>query len=197
MTTDQAASPPGNRDAPIWPVVVAAAGPLILALASATPLGLDLLWVLVGSKIMLVFWAAIGVWAATIAVAAARRAAWRRAASAAVLPLAVAIVAIHPMNFVRSCHEWGAVLNFRFVQSSYRTRVATLPTIGQPKLVVFSRGGMPWASEGIVYDESDEILLPHGRQSSAWLQRASESELSCGYSVRPLGEHFYLGFFNC
>lgn len=197
---------PGNSDnnsvrsaVALWPVALAIGVPGVLVVVSALPFGADLLWVVAAQPALLLVWAGAAIVAVGIVLAAVMRNAWRRAASAAVLPLLVlvATVAAGPVGFVRKCREWGGILNFTMLHGSYRERAAALPSNGTPKLAVFGLGGMVWASQGIVYDESDEVALPLDRQSPAWRKRAGQTELSCGYTVRPLGDHFYLGSFGC
>jgi hypothetical protein len=135
--------------------------------------------------------------AAWVAIQAFRRRLWLRLGSAAVLPLAAAIVAVAPVNFIRNCDELGDVVRFKLLRHSYESRVASLPGATHPKLAVFDRRGMPWAFKAIVYDETDEVTHPVGHHSPAWVAHATQLELSCGFSVRPLGNHFYVGYFNC
>lgn len=55
-----------------------------------------------------------------------------------------------------------------------------------------------WSSRGVVYDESDEIALPLGRQSAAWLDKARKTELGCGHwNENRLWSHYYLVSFPC
>jgi hypothetical protein len=197
MQADGATSQANKDGLYLWPIFIAAAAPLVLVLAGATPLGVNFLWVLVGMRAVLLLWAAAGLWSAWLSIAALRHRAWRGVLSALILPAAVLVVAVDPVRFVQRCREWGDILNFEFLRGTYQARAAALPKTGQPKLAVFNRGGMVWASKGIVYDESDEVTLPPGRQSSAWVERASHTELTCGFWVRPLGSHFYLGYFDC
>ena len=58
---------------------------------------------------------------------------------------------------------------------------------------------MVWASSGLVYDETDQVSLPAGRQSADWLAAASRTELGCegGYDVQPLWDHYFLASFSC
>jgi hypothetical protein len=170
---------------------------LLLIAASASPIGTDVLWVSYGvfGVLIMAGFAAIG--AAWLAIQAFRRRRWLRLGSAAVLPVAAAVVALAPMNFVRNCDELGDVLRFKLLRHSYESRVASLPRTAEPRLAVFDRRGMPWAFKAIVYDETDEVTHPVGHHSPAWVAHATQLELSCGFSVRPLGHHFYAGYFSC
>jgi hypothetical protein len=55
---------------------------------------------------------------------------------------------------------------------------------------------------GVVYDETDQIALPPGRQSRAWMARMKATDVLCGQdrfegSVRALGGHYYITGFGC
>jgi hypothetical protein len=57
---------------------------------------------------------------------------------------------------------------------------------------------MSFASQALVYDESDEIELPAGTQSPAWLAKTQHSEFGCeGWGERHLLGHFYIAYFPC
>ena len=63
---------------------------------------------------------------------------------------------------------------------------------------MFNWGGDIAITIGVVYDESDEVILPADHQSEAWKLRVAQNELSCdGYTVQPMGGHFYLAEFRC
>jgi hypothetical protein len=123
---------------------------------------------------------------------------WRRCVLVAILPVILLIVAFDPVRFVRSCDYAGDVIHFIAMKSSYDRTISALPAEQRPRLVVFDWGGMSFASHGLVYDETDQVALPRGRQSRDWLAQASHTELSCeGYGVRALWDHYYLADFPC
>ena len=100
--------------------------------------------------------------------------------------------------FLHTCNYFGGALRFAATRSDYDRQVARLPANSKPRLVVFTWGGMIWASRGLVYDESDELSLPLGRQSAGWLARAGGSEFGCGnWQALPLWSHYYLVSFPC
>jgi len=138
--------------------------------------------------------AAFSVWTATVAI---RRRQWLRAISGVVLPVVVAIGAFEPMAVVRACNAVGSRLNFELHRGAYEDRVAALPAVGQPRFAIFIRGGMPFFSEGIIYDESDEVALPDEKRSPAWIERTRHTELSCGFSAHRVSGHYYIGHFFC
>lgn len=103
-----------------------------------------------------------------------------------------------PIIFLNGCNYLGDVLHFVVARPYYERAVARLPHDGRPRIVVFNWGGMVWASRGLVYDESDEVALPAGKQSTAWLASPSLAELSCGgFRAQPLWSHYYLVSFPC
>jgi len=67
---------------------------------------------------------------------------------------------------------------------------------GEPRLAIFSWDGISIV-RAIVYDESDEIVLPADQQSEGWKRRAAKTELSCGFTGAPLGDHFYIVVMGC
>lgn len=86
---------------------------------------------------------------------------------------------------------------------NYQRAVEALPDDGK-RYREFNWGGMLFASRGVVYDETDEIARPPGRQSAAWLARLNNSDLACGLDpdvrigiVEPLAGHYYLASFGC
>jgi hypothetical protein len=183
-----------GRSAPLlWPVLVATLVPAALVLISATPELDSLLWFLwVVLPIVPIAWACAAIAALFISVVAARRAAWRRAASAAVLPLIVAVA--FSTHFSTPIRMAGDELRFALARGNYLAEVATLAPSDEPHLKVWNWGGFIF-SRGVVYDESDEIAAP--TQSLAWKERAKTSELSCGFGFRPKGDHLYRVWFHC
>jgi hypothetical protein len=106
------------------------------------------------------------------------------------------IVAFDPVRFVRSRDYAGDVIHFIAMKSSYDRTISALPAEQRPRL--FDWGGMSFASHGLIYDETDQVALPRGRQSADWLAQASHTELSGeGYGVRALWDHYYLADFPC
>ena len=79
------------------------------------------------------------------------------------------------------------------MRQSYLEDVSELPT-GEPRLKYWSWGGFS-IGHGVVYDESDEIGQPE--RSPAWKSRVKDTELICGVSGEPLGDHFYLVRVGC
>lgn len=171
--------------------------PLLHVVLRATPLGPDFIYVLFGMTTIFLAWLALAFASALLVIVALLQRDWRKAASWSVVTLVIGFSAIHH-NYVRAYTNLaGDALNFAVNLSHYRERIAAMPN-DAPKLVVFNRGGMIWASGGVVYDDSDEVRLPPGEQSAAWKARADRSELGCGgFHVTPLFGHFYLADFPC
>jgi hypothetical protein len=182
---------------PSWMVATGLGVPLALIVFAASPLGTNFIYVMVGIPALLLAWVIAGVGALVVCVRSAIRKDWRRCVVASALPVVLLVVALDPFGFVRSCNYVGDVIHFIAAKPSYDREIAALLADRRPRLVVFDWGGMVWASSGLVYDETDQVSLPSGRQSADWLAEASHSELSCGYGVQSLWDHYYLASFAC
>jgi len=181
-----------------WLVAIGLGVPLGLVVLAASPLGTNFFYVVIGIPALLFAWAMAGVGALIVSVRSAMRKHWRQCAIASLLPIALIVVALDPVRFVRACNYIGDVAHFIAAKPFYDRQVAALPTGERPRLAVFDWGGMVWASFGVVYDESDQLSLPRDRRSADWLERASHTELSCeGYDAQPLWDHYYLVSFAC
>jgi hypothetical protein len=181
-----------------WLVAIGFGVPVALIVLAASPLGTDFFYVTVGIPALLLAWAIAGVGALIGGVRSGIRKDWRGCVISLALPIVLLAVAFDPTGFVRSCNFIGDVIHFSLLKPSYDREVAGVPPDRRPRLVVFDWGGMVWASIGVVYDETDQISLPSGRQSADWLAEASHSELSCeGYGARRLWDHYYLVSFPC
>jgi|SRR5579871_4083709 len=183
---------------PRWLLAAGLGVPFTLIVLAASPLGTDFFYVVVGIPTLLFVGAIAGVGALIASIRSAMRKDWRRCALALALPIVLLVVAVDPIAFVRACNYIGDVLHFIVAKPYYDRQIAALPGDGRPRLAVFDWGGMVWGSSGLVYDETDQVALPRGRQSADWLEAASHSELSCeGYGVEPLWGHYYLASFPC
>ena len=123
-----------------------------------------------------------------------------------ILPIVLLLVALNPFGFLYVCDLIGEVARFVVLKSSYDRQVAALPANQRPGLVVFIWDGFLGAENGVLYDATDQVTLSPGQQSADWLARASHTELKaatgdesarCGYSVKPLWDHYYLAGFWC
>jgi hypothetical protein len=181
-----------------WVAAIGLGVPIALVAFAASPLGPNFFYVLVGIPALLFLWVIAGLGSLVVSIRSAMQKQWRRCVLAAILPLVLLIVAFDPVRFVRSCDYTGDVIHFIAMKSHYDRTIAALPADQRPRLVVFDWGGMSFASHGLVYDETDQVALPRGRQSAYWLAQAGHTELSCeGYGVRPLWDHYYLADFPC
>jgi hypothetical protein len=172
--------------------------PILLAVLAASPLETDLAYVVVGIPSLLVCWLVVGCWSAALCAGWLVQRQNQLAVKAAILPAVLVAVVFNPLRFVHFCNYCGDVVHFVLARHYYDGRIASMPATEQPRLIVFNWGGMIWASRGLVYDESDQVALPPGQQSEAWLAQAASSELGCrGYSVQALWSHYYLAQFPC
>jgi hypothetical protein len=128
-------------------------------------------------------------------VSFAFRKAWRHAmfasilASTSVLELGIPWAPYSPLTYP------GEVTHFLGMKKTYDAQIDSLPSIA-PRLIVFVVGGMPDVWDGIVYDETDEVVLSPGDRSPTWRARCGSTDLAYLYSVRRLWSHYYIGTFD-
>ena len=96
----------------------------------------------------------------------------------------------------------GDVVRFIMLKPAYDIQVALQRAQRTPQLIEFNWGGMTFASDGVVYDPTDEVALPKKRRSAAWQVRQKNTDLMCGeddlvYRIYPLWDHYYLAGFGC
>jgi len=182
----------------IWALALTLGAPVVHILLRATPLGTNFLYVMIGMPVLLACWICSAVLASALAVYALTKRMWYEAIACTLVPVIVWFGVIN-LDLVRSnCNYVGDILHFRMMRNYYLLVLETMPRAREPKLVVFNWGGMIWASAGVVYDESDEVVLPSEQQSAGWKRRADNTELGCGkYYINPMGGHFYLAEFPC
>ena len=186
-----------------WPLWIAIGFPLFLIALNSTPIAPDFVFVVIGIPLLMGCWACVGLWALILTVLRTRRGEWSQAMISAILPLVIVGAGVRFWQFVQLCNDGGDVVHFIAERSSYLKKIRATPPSGEPRLLVFNRGGMIWASRGYVYDESDEILREEPLQSAEWRARAEGTELGCGYYARPFPGHFaftqhwYLASFPC
>jgi hypothetical protein len=194
----QASVPPHAADRIArWPFLIALGVPAAM-IACGAIIGTDFVYVMLGIPALMLFWAAAGAFAIVVGVISARAGNWRKAASCFVLPALVLANAPAPLAFIHFCSDIGDTIHFEVMRTHYLSVVNSLPGTGQPKLAVFDWGGMVWASTGVVYDESDQLMLPPQKRTSDWVARASTTELACGgYRATPVARHFYIVDFPC
>jgi hypothetical protein len=180
-----------------WSLLFGVGIPLALVVLEASPLGPNPFYVLLGIPALSIAWAAACICSGIACASALKRRAWRQVLAAGVLPVALLIAAPDPLRFVRPLDHAGDIIHFALARPGYDRQIAALPANVRPRVVVFDWGGMVWSSRGVVYDESDQVALPPGRRSAAWLAQTSHTELACGYGVQPLWAHYYLASFPC
>jgi hypothetical protein len=159
-----------------WPLVIAAAGPLLLILGDATPLGTGYYSALLAAPLLLLLWVGGAMWAGAAGLLSAYRGHWRASLSALIFP-AVALVALQPYRCLAECQSLGALLHFQIMEPHYRTIARAAPARSR----FFDWGGRVGWREGVLYDVSDRLRLP------------PEAGLGEGaLTARPLGGHFFL-----
>ena len=154
----------------LWPLWAVIGMPLLLIVLNATPIAPNLLFVMIGIPVLFCIWGVLGVWAFVLTIRYMARRQWSHTISA-VLPLAILSAGIWHWQFLHLCNDAGDIGYFIAERSSYLHAIDNAPLNGEPRLLVFNRGGMSWASRGYVYDESDEITREeHLRSAKRMLQ---------------------------
>lgn len=143
----------------LWPIWAAMGMPLLLIGLNSTPIAPNFAFVMIGIPALLCIWACLGVWALVISIRRMRNRQWSQAIASAVLPLVILFAGLRFWDFIHLCNYGGDVVNFMAKRSSFIQEIRATPPDGKPRLQVFNRGGMIWASRGFVYDESDEVVL--------------------------------------
>ena len=111
------------------------------------------------------------------------------------LPLATIIAVANFDTFWPLAMETGERIHFQAMRRSYLEEVSKLPPTDEPRFALWHWGGFV-VGHAVVYDESDEIVLPE--QSPAWKKRVANTEVGlCGAWGSPLGDHFYLVRTGC
>jgi hypothetical protein len=175
----------------VWPSAVAFGFLLAFVLILALPNGFVWGVFLVGPVLALITAVVlfIACWVAFEALVQRR---YRRAVSALVFPVLASLVALNFTQVIRSSAVAGEYVQFFVGYPFFRHAVARIPETQGPRLLVFTTSGFISMSNGIAFDESDEMAKPVGEQSAAWKARADHTELSNGvwWAQRILG-HWY------
>ena len=136
--------------------------------------------------------------AAIAAWSAGRRRAWKRCLSALVLPLFLALGLLPLRAFLSVWDTTSDWIRFELEKPGYWAKINALNPEDGPRLAVFLWGG--WGGlgvRGIVYDESDEVLLDDSQRSPEWKKRTEKTDLSCGAVAFRMEGHFHKTYFGC
>lgn len=178
-----------------WPIVLTVVWPIALILVWVGPFNLAFF---LGAPLVLLLWAGSAVDALVRCAISAHGRAWRRVLSTAILPLSGVIACLNYGFVLGTTQYQGTYLRFLAMRPFYLREISKLPA-DEPRLKLFYWGGFLLTSHEILYDESDEIVLPEDERSEAWSRRAAQTDAGdcplLGYST--LGNHFYLVTFHC
>jgi hypothetical protein len=145
---------------------------------------------------VLVYWTIALIWNAVL-----RR--WRRVFSVLVAPVAAYLLFVG----ADAAGVNSARIRFEIGRHHYLDQIAKLPQTDEPHFKSFDWGqtggaGVPNIFHTLVYDESDEILLPSQERSAAWRDRANRQcpgmcsilrpESGVSIIVKKIVGHFYL-----
>lgn len=158
-------------------------------------------WSIICGVFVVLIWVLNSIWAAILANQLARSRHWGLSLLVSILP-AIFVITISTLpQAIGMISDLGDGVHFLAERHSYLTKIANVPQTGQPKLIMLDLDGV-FSMNAIVYDESDEIVLPAERRSNSWKARA-EKNLICVPSARAfltfsgLTKHFYLTSFSC
>jgi hypothetical protein len=175
----------------IWPTVLACCFPLIWVALWSGPFDLAF----AGEFGLYVTWAWSALLALVFAIFSASTHLWWRAASLSILPLVTLVVIANAGTAETLAMETGERIHFQAMRRSYLADVSKLPSSGEPRFAMWIWGGFV-IGHGVIYDESDEIVLPV--KSPTWKKRVANTEVvECGAWGTPLGNHFYLVRTGC
>jgi hypothetical protein len=121
-------------------------------------------------------WVCVLVWSVVVATRLTRRKEWMTAAFSPAIPI-IAFAATYCA--IRYADYPLDYMHFRAERATYDAEVSQLPRDGR-RYAEFNWGGLTFASRGVVYDETDEVALPYGHQSSDWKKRMRSTDLTCG-----------------
>jgi hypothetical protein len=172
---------------------------LVLIFLDSEPLSTNFVFPLLSMAGVSFIWAVVGIRSAVLFARSARRRLWRRSVSRGLLFAASILVCLCFLPYFRGCAYLGGALRFAVNRSYYDHEVALLPADDHPRFRVFEWGGMLFAWRDLIYDESDEVALPPGGQSSAWKENdRNRGEFDCGHwNARRLWAHYYIVDFTC
>jgi hypothetical protein len=134
--------------------------------------------------------AAFTVASAVVLVRAVLHRAWRRAISASVLPLLIALVSCFPVAAHDLLQDAGDHLNWYVNRSHYIAILAARGPSEPRSIEIFDEEGMSFATSAVVYDESDSVSAPVEKVSGFWTGR-------CLNGANHLEVHFYRAYFGC
>jgi hypothetical protein len=128
-----------------------------------------------------------------VAVTSLKERRYLKALSALVLPIVCTIAAVNYGTTLRTCATAANYVQFYVGYPFFAHAVSQLPRNAGPRLAVFTMDGFISMSNGVAFDESDEVGLPAGQQTDEWKVRATHTELSTGVFVaKRLIGHYYL-----
>jgi hypothetical protein len=165
----------------IWPSALAFGFLLAFVLILAVPNGFILGLFIVGPLLLTLI--ATALLLTLVAFESIVRRRYRRTVSALIFPALVILVALNFTQVIRSCAVVSEYVQFYAGYPFFRHAVAEIPATQGPRLKVFTTSGFISMSNGLAFDESDELAKPAGEQSGAWKDRAVHTEFGNGEFV--------------
>jgi hypothetical protein len=173
-----------------WPMAISVFWPAGLVLVSYGPSDLEVF----GAPLLVLLWGISAFYFLVLAIACAIERAWRLLLSVLVLPLTT-LIAFLNLGLVWRTASWaGLELHLSIMRPFYLHELSNIPT-GEPRLMFFKWWGGITHTDGLVYDEGDEIASGH--RSQAWQKKAAQAGFPCDALYAPLGNHFYYITMRC
>jgi hypothetical protein len=184
-------------DAPWWPVAVLLIAAALSVAGAASPFGESGEWALCLVSLWLMT-AGIAIVGGALVLRALSRKRWRRAATLAILPVAVVIIGLWSHQIALASNDLGTRIYFLYMRRTYMRQVENSGLPNGDRFAVFIRGGMPGSHQAIFYDETDEIARPEEAvHPIEWESRVRAHGLNCPYEAKSLSGHFYIGYLFC
>lgn len=177
----------------IWPSVLACGFPAILIILWCLPFDL----IFIGGPLLFGAWALSALVVLGMAIFSAKERNWRQAVSFLILPVVTTVVVSNFSAVSSLAMEGGERIHFQLMRSKYVEDIAKLQSSGDPRFALWDWGGFV-IGHGVIYDESDEIML--AEKSPAWKKRVANTSpevVACGAWGTALGNHFYLVRIGC
>lgn len=174
-----------------WSVLLMVAFPAGLVAAWSGPFD----WTLAATPLLIIAWVAASIYAVVVTMRFFTRRAWGGAIASMILPASACVAALWFGTLWRLAITAGDDIHFQMAKASYERIIAATPR-SPFRLAIFDWGGLG-VSHGVVYDESDQVLLPPSKRAQEWRARAVGTPLECGVSGYAVEAHFYIVRVGC
>lgn len=151
--------------------IIGAIDPVLLVFAAGLPL-----------TVITILTVAVCIWMTCVEVSRRR---FSRAASYAILPVAVLAAFLAPFSILSPFARLGARLRFELNRSSYEAEIARSPHPVGKRVAVFDWSGFAGNNNFLIYDESDALAREEVPENLQFMGR-------CAYrSARYIGHYYF------